>query len=160
MARSNVRWRSSVPEEGRWWWAPIHRSGQRSHVKAKSRYLIQNVWKAFFYSLDLAYLKVNGVIPFDDWSPPGTVFSRKWLYALPLSAQSVATDNLSAGKEAEFSSRLYFEMKWGQKTNGFFDDEDVWSLERAKTMMWYGRTLAPSEIWNWCWWLKDSFYEN
>ena len=67
--------------------------------------------KLFFHSLDLAYLKVNGVIPFDDWSPPGTVFSRKWLYALPLSAQSVATDNLSAGKEAEFSSRLYFEMK-------------------------------------------------
>lgn len=79
----------------------------------------------FFCNSDLTYLKVNGVIPFDDWPPPGTVFSRKWLYALPLSLQSVATLSLSAGREAEFNNRLYFEMKCGQKMNGFFAVEDV-----------------------------------
>ena len=79
----------------------------------------------FFCNSDLTYLKVNGVIPFDDWPPPGTGFSRKWLYALPLSLQSVATLSLSAGREAEFNNRLYFEMKCGQKMNGFFAVEDV-----------------------------------
>ena len=63
------------------------------------------------------------------------MLSRKWLKALPLSIHSGATERRLAGSDAEFNSKLYFEIKWGQNMKGFFEMEDDWSFDSAKIII-------------------------